>query len=534
MIEKLALIQPEIVLFITTCVVMVIGLSRTYSVRKACATVSGVGIAIAGVLAIFTPQTDSALLPGLIPYAKTLVAGVGLLLLLLLSGVIDRDLELRVTRGEAFEPARANRGEFYSFFLFSLTGVMLCATADDLIWLFLALELASLPTYVMVAISTPRLRSQEAAVKYFFLGAFGAATFLYGFALIYGATGTTYLSEIRDIIGTDGLGAIGTAGFALALLGIAFKIAAVPMHFYTPDVYEGAATPVAAYLAFAPKAAGFLAFLLLTSTIGWTWGANGDALPDAIRVILWIMAALTMTIGNVLALLQTSVKRMLAYSSVAHSGYMLVGIVVGPGDGSFWQNGLSAMLFYLLCYGFMNMGAFAVLACVERMTGPDGEPIELETLDDIRGLCHTHPVMGWSMVLSALSLLGLPPLLGFMGKLLLVTAGLSGGEYLLVVVLLLNSAVAAFYYLRIVAGAMFEAPDARAGDGVLTTHRGRMIAAVASAASVVVLLPFVGPLVRASQRAVALQPTTAIVTMSEEVSDASPLVRVDDDVTQDR
>ncbi|MBL0921766.1 MAG: NADH-quinone oxidoreductase subunit N [Phycisphaerales bacterium] len=504
MTEKLAILHPEIALFITTCVVMIVGLSRSVGARRASAWITAAGTLTALGLALRSPE-GFGLLPGMLAYAKAMIAGVGFLLLLVMAGAVDRGYEARLLRGETFDPIRATRGEFYAFFLFSLMGVMLCAGADDLIWLFLALELVSLPTYIMVAISSSRLRAQEAAVKYFFLGAMGAATFLYGFALLYGAAGTTSLSGIATTFAASGIGPLAYAGLILSILGVCFKIAAVPMHFYTADVYEGAATPVSAYLAFAPKTAGFLALMLIVSTVGW----HDGGLPEPVRVTLWVIAALTMTVGNVLATLQTSVKRILAYSSVAHSGYMLVGLIAGPGDGGVFQNGLAAILFYLLCYGVMNVGAFAALTCIERGQNPD-DPNDLETLDDLKGLCATRPLVGWAMVLSVLSLLGMPVLLGFFAKLLLFSSGIAAGEIVLVVVLGLNSAIAAFYYLRIISSAMFETPDARRDGGRLTPMRGRVLACVVSGAAVLVLPLLFGPLQRASSRAVSTGQSAAI------------------------
>jgi NADH-quinone oxidoreductase subunit N len=351
----------------------------------------------------------------------------------------------------------------------------------------------------MVTVSTARNRSREAGVKYFFLGALGAAIFLYGFALLYGAAGSTNLNDIAAVFRTQGLSSIALAGLLLSVLGLGFKIAAVPMHFYTADVYEGAAPQVSAFLAFVPKTAGFLGILLLTATAGWSFTqgqhdagplmavANGHQLPEVLRLALWVIAALTMTVGNVLAILQNSVKRILAYSSIAHSGYMLVGIIAGPGDGTFTQNGLAAVLFYLMAYGLMNLGAFAVLAALERKPGPDGEPREVESVADIRGLCSTHPALGWTMVLCSLSLLGLPPLLGFFSKLPLFTAAIAAREYPLVIVLGVNSAIAAFYYLRLAFVPILESPDAAAEPAKLSPFRSRQAAAVIAACAVVIL-----------------------------------------------
>jgi NADH-quinone oxidoreductase subunit N len=513
MIERIAYLWPEIALFITTCVVMVLGLSRTYALRKATALVAGLGTLAATVLAaLTTPDGDQVTaaagqiyLASMVPYAKCIIGAVGLLLLLLMAGTVDRAEEADIAKGvRAFDPLRSNRAEFYAFFLFSLTGLMLCADADDLIWLFLALELTSLPTYIMVAISTARNRGREAGVKYFFLGALGAAIFLYGFALIYGATGTTNLNEIAAHFASNGISTLGMAGLLLAIIGASFKIAAVPMHFYTPDVYEGAAPQVSGFLAFVPKTAGFLTILLLCGTVGWNYlptapGQNalavvhssteGTQLPELLRLTLWVMAALTMTVGNVLAVLQTSVKRILAYSSIAHSGYMLVGVVAGPGGGAdgFTGNGVAAVLFYLLSYGVMNAGVFAVLASLERKAGRDGEPREIETVSDLKGLCATHPGLGWPMVICSLSLLGLPPLVGFFGKLPLFTSAIRAGEIPLVLILGLNSAIAAYYYLRLAFAPLTEVADAGEEPIVRAPFRSRSAAALIAAACVVVL-----------------------------------------------
>lgn len=481
MIEKLALVGPEIILFITTCVVMLTGQWPSTVIRRFTPWIVAVGL-IGSIGAAMGTGTGAGLFPALIPFAKGLTGVMGLMLLPLIVGTVDRDLESAVARGVPFNPQRSNGAEFYAFFLFSLTGLMLVASADDLIWLFLALELTSLPTYIMVTISTRSTRSQEAGIKYFFLGALGAAIFLYGFAMLYGATGSTNLPEIAQHFADNGIGPIGMIGIMVALIGISFKVAAVPMHFYTPDVYQGAASPVSAMLAFVPKAAGFLGIFMIAGVAGWD---RQGALPVPVEAMLWVMAALTMTVGNVLALLQSSVKRMMAYSSIAHSGYMLVGVIAGPGpDGaSFWRNGLGAVLFYLLCYGVMNLGVFAVLACLERR----GE--EADEIDDIRGLVKTHPHLGWTMVICSLSLLGFPPLLGFIGKVGLFTSGIASGNIALVVILGVNSAIAALYYLRLVTASYFE-PASDTGFRP-SPFVSRHVASVISAGGVLTLL-FVG------------------------------------------
>jgi len=499
-VEKLQFVVPELVMFVGTCIVMMLGLSKNLAIRKACRPATIATLGIAGLIAAFgSPTMETSLLPNLSGFVKVLTAIIGILLALLMTGVIDRDYEASVASGRPFDAIRSNSGEFYAFFLFSLTGLMLCATADDLIWLFLALELTSLPTYVMVSLSggsaRGEARAQEAGVKYFFLGAFGAAMFVMGFALLYGATGTTTLfgegsiAEVlrANIAETGSIGPIATLGAVFSIVGICFKIAAVPMHFYTADVYQGAATPVAAFLAFVPKAAGFVALMLIVGAIGWQFDApSGEAgsLPESIRVLLWVIAALTMIVGNVMALLQRSVKRILAYSSIAHSGYMLVGLIAGP---SAETNGLAAVLFYLLCYGVMNLGAFGVVACLEY--SKDGHREEVEDIDDLRGLVRTRPALGITMVICSLSLLGLPIMLGFMGKLFLFAAGISAGEIALIVIMAINSAVAAYYYLRLAFFPMLETRDESAEPMHTLPYRSRVIASVISGGGVIALIP---------------------------------------------
>ncbi|HHN77686.1 MAG TPA: NADH-quinone oxidoreductase subunit N, partial [Phycisphaerales bacterium] len=488
---------PEIWLFITTCVVMVVGLSPDMRVRRLCGWISGIGILVA-IGAAVPVEHPGGLFPAITPYAKGMIGVVGLLLLPLLAGTVDRDLDAAIAEGKArFDALRANRAEFYAFFLFSLTGLMLTASADDLIWLFLALELTSLPTYIMVTISTRGTRSQEAGVKYFFLGALGAAIFLYGFALMYGATGTTNLAEIAAAFkaqaAADGINPIGIAGVAVALVGLCFKIAAVPMHMYAADVYQGAASGVSAMLAFVPKAAGFLAIIFICGTMGWTHGPAYDALPAPIYILLWVIAAATMFTGNVLAVRQSSVKRMLAYSSVAHSGYMLVGVIAGPGSGgSFWDNGIAAVLFYLLSYGITNIGTFAVLASIQTDSGEEADDIA-----EIRGLHATRPWLAGAMLLCVLSLLGLPPLVGFFAKVGLFTSAIAAGEIPLVIILGINSAIAAFYYLRIARSAYLEPADESVSTGPTPVPQ-RAIAAVLSASLVVFLLVIAQPIIERS------------------------------------
>ncbi|MEM9064387.1 MAG: NADH-quinone oxidoreductase subunit N [Planctomycetota bacterium] len=511
MVDKLALLIPEIILFIGTCIVMVVGLSPSAGARNQCWLITAVSLLFAGIAAGLGPEPAGALLPGMTSFGKGLTAVVGIMLVLMMPGTVDRREEEKIRLGGKFDPLRLTRAEFYAFILFSLTGLMLTASADTLIWLFLALELTSLPTYVMVTISSRRDKAQEAGVKYFFLGALGAATFLYGFAMLYGGTGTVRLDEIRQVIAEGGMNNLTVLGLVLSLVGIFFKIAAVPMHFYTADVYQGAASSVTAFLAFVPKTAGFLAILLLCAAAGWDQiGPAGDAtaLAEPLRYLIGITAAVTMTIGNVLAWKQRSVKRMLAYSSIAHSGYMLVGVLAGPGNGTIWSSGIAAVLFYLAVYGIGNAGAFAALASIEKI-GKDGEAEEVDDIDDLKGLHRSNPVAAWVMALSAASLLGIPPLLGFFGKLPLFAAGVRAGEIPLIVILGLNSAIAAFYYLRLIKAPLLDDPATDDSQASASPFAVRLFAGVVSAGGVVVVAIASGALMSAATTAGQLNDSSA-------------------------
>ncbi|MFG0329622.1 MAG: NADH-quinone oxidoreductase subunit N [Phycisphaerales bacterium] len=525
MIDRVATLWPEIILFATASIVMLLGLSPSNDTRRATTWITGVGLFFAFVFSMRGPSLEVSLLPGLPDVVKPLTCLMGLLLLLGMGG-IDARLEREIDEGRTFDPLDTTRGEFLAFFLLSLIGLMLCTTATDLIWLFLALELTSLPTYVMVATSRPRASAGEAGVKYFFLGALAAAIFLYGFALLYGATGSLKLDEIRAALlaqsAADQVNLIAIVGALLAIIGVSFKIAAVPMHFYTADVYEGAASPVSAFLAFVPKTAGFIAIMgLMAPFLGLNQMA-GEPWPAALHGALWLIAALTMTIGNTLAIMQSSAKRMLAYSSVAHSGYMLIGVIAGPSVGLASTNGFAAVVFYLFAYGVMNTGAFFALACLER----DGE--EVESIDDLRGVARRQPGVAAALAVCALSLLGLPPLIGFFGKLYLFAAGIAAGEYVLVVIAGLNSAVAAYYYLRL-AGAPWIGRESKRGSPVeACPFTGRGVAIAIAGVGVVVLSLFANLLVTAGHRATRFD-EVEIVAESSAMDDLDDQARLDSD-----
>jgi NADH-quinone oxidoreductase subunit N len=495
--DKLTTLKPEMALAAGACLCLIVGLAPRLDLRRLCPWIAGLSLLAAGSL-VYLDVRQGFPPPALGWYVKLMTVGIGLLLLMLMAGLPatwrhTRDNEPDPKR---FDPGDAMGGEFLMFFLVSLIGLMLCAGGDDLIWLFLALELVSLPTYIMVGVSCPRMTAREAAVKYFFLSAMAGAVLLLGFTFIYGATGFTNLAAIADAnaAAADGPSALMIAGLMLAVLGIAFKIAAVPMHFYAADVYQGAAIPVTALLAFVPKAAGFIALMLLLQTTA--------ALPEPMIALLWLMAAATMTVGNVLALLQNSVKRILAYSSIAHSGYMLVGLLAPPqgfasAENAALGNGYTAILYYLAGYALATIAAFAVLGMLRR----GGE--EADDIDDLAGLATRHPMLAGVMVVSMLSLIGLPPMIGFLGKVYLFGSVITQADgrldfLLLVVIGVLNSAVSAVYYLRIAAVCFFSAP----GQGVaLAVAPARTASALIAAIMVPLLGVFASPLVDASRRA---------------------------------
>jgi NADH-quinone oxidoreductase subunit N len=355
--------------------------------------------------------------------------------------------------------------------LLSISGIFLVAGANDIILLFLGIELASLPTYIMVSISRPIPSAQEAGVKYFFLGAMAAALMLFGFSYLYGSTGVINLDAIGDkfraastALGPTKLNAWQMLAIVMLMSGVAFKIAAVPLHFYAGDVYQGAATPVTAFLSFVPKASGMVALIKIL----YAAGGNGWATPETITRLLWAIAALTMTVGNVLGLWQLNLKRLFACSSIAHSGYMLVGLtaLVAAQQAQVQQEAIQGVLFYLAAYGIMNAGAFGVLMLLPARpvrnwsgrTTPTPPATTAETFEDIAGQGRTHPALGLAMAVCCFSLIGLPLTVGFFGKLYLIRPALHSQLYGLVVITMINAAISAAYYLRIV-GTMFLRAD---------------------------------------------------------------------------
>ncbi len=343
--------------------------------------------------------------------------------------------------------------EYHACLLLSAAGVGLTGAANELVTLFLALELVSIPTYLLLYLPRSDSAGQEAATKYFLLSVFSSALLLFGFSYLYGLGGTTNLAEIlRAFRAAERPPAVAYVALVMVVAGLGFRITAVPFHFYAPDVYQGTSPTGAALLAFVPKVAGFAA---LFRVLGYVWdgeGGVGVALGQQVPIFMWILAAATMTLGNLLALLQDNLRRMLAYSSVAHAGYMLIGLAVAPQmpAGEAVAAGVSSVLFYLIAYGAMTIGAFGVLGYLHT----DRRPVE--DVDDLAGLSRSHPGIALLMALFMLSLIGMPPTAGFWGKLLLFMGALGVENpdvaYLyrvLAVIGAVNAAVGAWYYLRV-------------------------------------------------------------------------------------
>lgn len=356
-------------------------------------------------------------------------------------------------------------GEFHSLLLFATAGMMLMASGGDLVIIFLGLEVLSIATYVLAGFRKTDLRSNESSMKYFILGSFSSAFLLYGIALIYGATatatgtaGTTNIREIAGRLDTGIYPPLLFAGAALLIIGFGFKIATAPFHVWTPDVYEGAPTPVTAFMAAGPKAAGFASFMrvflfafpfVATGTVS---GRYSLQLHHAWLDALWLLAVMTMTIGNAVALVQSNVKRMLAYSSIAHAGYALVGFIAAgaTGDGSQRQEAIAAVVFYLLSYAVMNLGAFAVVTVIARSGDRRTE------IEDYHGIGFRTPALALTLSLFLLSLLGVPLTAGFMGKVVVFREALNRDYIWLVVIGVLNTAVSVYYYLRLIVVMFFR------------------------------------------------------------------------------
>jgi NADH-quinone oxidoreductase subunit N len=379
----------------------------------AVATYMAIVQAAGGGVSVFNPDNAMFQLDRFSAMVTALIAFAALLCCALSVAYLD---ELRI-----------NHGEFYALVLFSTAGMMLMVASVDMLPLFVGFELMSIPVYVLAGFDRRKLRSNESALKYFLLGSFASAILLYGIALLYGVSGGTSFVAIRA--GFDSNSPVALVGLGLLIVGFAFKISSVPFHQWTPDVYEGAPSAVTAFMSVAVKLTAFATLLRVVAL-------SFDPLAT-VGSIVWVLAALTMIVGNVMAIIQDDVKRLLAYSSIAHGGYLLIGFAAGTAEA------FAAVVFYLIAYLFMNLGAFAVVVALSQR-GQD-----CERMQSFGGLAKTRPGIAALMTLFMISLAGIPGTAGFMGKWLIFSSAVAAGEIGLAILGVLMSVVSVYYYLRL-------------------------------------------------------------------------------------
>ena len=414
-------ILPEIVLAIFGMIVMV--LDPLMDERRSQKTLGA--IALIGSLAALMATLFQAQYPGLGFWNMVRVDSFSVFFHFLVAAV---SAVVILTSYEYMAVQKIRAGEYYALVLFGAVGMSLMSSAVELVLIFIALEISSISTYILAGFRRRAAISSESSVKYFLLGSFATAFFLYGVALMFGATGSTSIAVIGNELRLGGIPILAYVGFALMFVGLGFKVAAAPFHVWTPDVYEGAPAPVVGFMSTAPKAAVFAVLLRImfeTDAPGRVW-------------LIWVVAALSMTLGNIGALVQDNVKRLLAYSSIAHAGYLLVAFAALP------NNGIPAAMFYTASYAAMNVGAFAVISHI----GGEGE--RYVTLEDYEGLGRRSPLLAATLTIFLLSLIGIPITGGFFAKFYVFSAALQANLVGLVIIGVLNSAVASYYYLRLI------------------------------------------------------------------------------------
>lgn len=432
-LENLKIILPLVVLVVWACILLLVdlfipkGRKGWTALLAAAGLVAALGLTIAQNGKLGGAFYDMVMVDGFSTFLNVLFLGSGLAAIALAYDYLKR-------KG-------IERGEYYILLLFSISGMLLMAQAADLIVMFLALELLSIPLYVLTGFARPQLDSEESALKYFLLGSFAGGFFVFGVALVFGATGTTSLVGIAGMIANGSFNlTLLLFGGVLMLIGLGFKVAAVPFHMWTPDVYQGAPSAVTGFMSVGAKAAGFAALLrIFFATISIT--------AADLTMVFWVLSALTMFLGNLVAISQTNIKRMLAYSSIAHAGYILMAMTTF-GDTNMAQNAVSSALFYLLTYAITSLGAWAVVIALEKANAADGS--DGLQIKDYAGLGKKHPALAIAMVIFMLSFTGVPPTLGFMGKFYLFKAVIEGGYLGLALIGVLTSLISAYFYLRII------------------------------------------------------------------------------------
>jgi NADH-quinone oxidoreductase subunit N len=423
-----ATILPVIVLTVWACALLLVDLFIPAARKGITAVLAVFGLALS--LGLTLAQIGDS---GLGFAGMAVVDGFSIFLnvLLLLSGMLGVALAYGYIKRMGLE-----RGEYYSLLLFSILGMMLMAQAADLIVVFIALELLSIPLYVLSAFNRTQAESEEAGIKYFLLGAFSTGFVVYGIALVFGATHTTSIYQIVAAASGAAPSPLLSIGAALILVGFGFKVAAVPFHMWTPDVYQGAPTAVTAFMSSGAKIAGFAAFLRVFSIAF-------PLLSVDFTPILWGLAAATMVVGNLIAISQTNIKRLLAYSSIAHAGYILMAFVP-YGNKDVMPVSVAAGLFYLVSYVVTNFGAWGVVIALEKAEGKGLQ------ISDYAGLGRKYPALAAAMTVFMLSFIGFPPTIGLVGKFYLFRAVIDGGFIGLAIIGVLTSLISAYYYLRVV------------------------------------------------------------------------------------
>ena len=438
--NDLLTIAPMLIIMVTAMVVLMVDLFLPRDRKSLCMGIGAVGAALAFVACCYLWNQNVTAFNGSVVADKfALMFQMILCIVVFLSFLLSE---------RYIQQKGINYGEYYALMLFSASGAMLMAASRELITIFVGLEVLSIALYVLSGFARTEARSEESAMKYFLLGSFSSGFFLYGIALVYGGTayldasgiahaGTTRLDFLSQLPANALAAPYTVAGIALLIVGLGFKAAIVPFHSWTPDVYEGAPTSVTAFMSAGAKAGAFAAFVRVATAILPLSLAH---LPiyRGFHDVLWVLALLTMISGNVLAIVQTNIKRMLAYSSIAHAGYILVGLLAQN------QEGHAGILFYVMAYTFMNLGAFGVIIILARR----GQ--ELTTIEDLQGLASRQPIAAAMMALFMLSLAGIPPTAGFMGKLYLFLGAIHAHQYGLAVVGLVASVIGVAYYLRII------------------------------------------------------------------------------------
>jgi len=445
-LSDIAAILPELIVIAAACLVLGLDPITPPSKKTSLAWLSLAALGVCFLLTVSQMEGRVSVFSGMVlvdPYAKYWK------LLLYVVSVLTILMSLAYLKEEGI-----NLAEYYGFLLLSLSGMMVMVSGADLLTIYLGIELMSLSLYVLAGFKRSEARSREASAKYFVLGSFSSGIMLYGISLLYGAAGATRLSALATAVESRGLDdPLLGMGMVMLVVGFGFKIAAVPFHMWTPDVYEGSPTSVTAFMAVASKAASFGAFLRV-----FTEGLGG--LKADWQMLFLLLCIATLVLGNVVAIVQTNIKRMLAYSSIAHAGYALIGIVVtgqASADGSVRALGASGMMLYLAVYAFMTFGAFAVVGLL-RKGGLEGDEIE-----DFTGLAKRQPLAAFLMLMFMVSLAGIPPTAGFIGKFYLFRAAVEAGLIWLAVVAVLFAAVSAYFYLRVVMVMYMREPQAESG-----------------------------------------------------------------------